>query len=129
MSAENEKKEESFLIKYKKEILGGLLVLFAVIFFFKNDEEATFWYFIGSAKAPLVVFILIFYAMGFLTHYIISYFAKKELKTKIKELEKTKNAEQHKEDLTTIKSLEEKIAKLEKLMEKNSTPPTPPPAV
>lgn len=129
MSTENEKKEESFLIKYKKEILGGLLVLFAVIFFFKNDEETTFWYFVGSAKAPLVVFILIFYAMGFLTHYIISYFAKKELKAKIKELEKSKSTEQHKEDLSTIKSLEEKISKLEKLMEKNSTPPTPPPAV
>lgn len=124
---ENQKKEESFIVQYKKEIFGGILVLIAVIFFFKNDEEATFWYFIGSAKAPLVVFLVLFYGFGFLTHFIISYFAKKDLKKQIKDLEKGNPAGQHKEDLNKIKTLEEKIEKLEKALEKNN--PTPPPAV
>lgn len=123
-------KEESFIIKYKKELLGGLLVLIAIIFFFKNDQETTFWYILGTAKAPLVVFIVMFYALGFITHYIISYFAKKELKNKIKDLEKGKSGEQQKQDVSTIKSLEEKIARLEKLLDKNNpTPPATPPAV
>lgn len=129
MSQENEKKEESFIIKYKKEILGGLLVLLCVIFFFKNNEETTFWYILGTAKAPLVVFIVMFYAMGFLTHYIISYFAKKELKAIIKELEKGQNVVTHSQDVKTIQTLEEKIAKLEKMMSANTPPPTPPPAI
>ncbi len=129
MSAENEKKEESFIIKYKKEILGGLLVLLCVIFFFKNNEETKFWYILGTATAPLVVFIVLFYGLGFLTHYILSYFAKKELKNKIKELEKGQNVTTPTQDVKTIKSLEEKIERLEKMMSANTPPPTPPPAV
>lgn len=129
MSEQKEnQKEESFFIKYKKEIFGGILVLIAVIFFFKNDEQATFWYFIGTAKAPLVVFLVLFYAFGFLTHFIISYFAKKEMKKQIKDLEKGKTGEQHKSDLTKIQTLEEKIAKLEKTLEKNNPAPPPPSA-
>lgn len=127
MSEQKEnQKEESFLVKYKKEIFGGILVLIAVIFFFKNDEQATFWYFIGTAKAPLVVFLVLFYAFGFLTHFIISYFAKKDMKKQIKDLEQGKTGEQHKTDLTKIQTLEEKIAKLEKALEKNNTTPPPP---
>ncbi len=129
MAGEKEnQKEESFIVKYKKELLGGLLVLVAVIFFFQNNQETKFWYIFGTATAPLVVFIVMFYALGFATHYIISYFAKKEMKNKIKDLEKGNTGEHQKQDVSTIKTLEEKIARLEKLLDKNNpTPPATPP--
>ncbi len=128
MSTETQK-EETFIIKYKKEILGGLIALLSIVFVLMNSQNTVFWFFGLKTEQPLVIFLVVFYALGFLTHFIISYFNKKELKNKVKELEKSsgnKLAEKN------IAALEEKINKLEKdLKDKNNTPPptTPPPAV
>lgn len=119
-------KEESFIIKYKKEILGGLITLLAFTFIFLNYQQVDFWFF-GTMRVRLIILLVAFYGLGFLTHYIFSYFKKKELKNKVKELEKSSGK---KETDKTITALEEKINKLEKALEAKNTPPTtPPPAV
>lgn len=121
MSTEQQK-EESFIIKYKKEIIGGLITILAFTFIFLNYQPVDFWFF-GTMKIRLIILLFAFYGLGFLTHYVFSYFKKKELKNRVKELEKGNG---NKESETKISALEEKINKLEKALEEKNSPPTPP---
>jgi uncharacterized integral membrane protein len=88
MENQETKKEESFLSKYKKELIIGIIALILLIFIVQNSGEVNFNVVVTSFNVSLIVLILFFFALGMLTAGVFGHFRRKELKKKIKELEK-----------------------------------------
>jgi uncharacterized integral membrane protein len=82
------KKEATFWQKYKKEIIIGCIAMILLVFIVQNSGEVEFWLVVTPVKVSLIILILFFYALGILTAGVYGHYRRKELKKKIKELEK-----------------------------------------
>lgn len=87
-ATEKKEKEASFWSQYKKEIIIGVIGLLLLIFIVQNSHEVEFNMIFTSSKISLIVLILFFFALGMLTAGIYGHFKRKELKKKIKELQR-----------------------------------------
>lgn len=81
-------KEPSFFAENKKMIVIGVIVLLMLIFIATNLHEVEFSLLFIPIKMPMVVCILLFFFIGAVTAWVYSFYGKKELKKKIKELER-----------------------------------------
>lgn len=84
---ETETQEPGFLKEYKKEIIIGIIIILMLIFIFQNMEQTEFTLFFVKMHFPLVILILMFFAIGAISVWVYSYFHKKELKRTIRTLE------------------------------------------
>lgn len=91
-----DKKEESFILKYKKEILIGFIAFLMLVFIVQNAEEIQFQIIFIDMKISLIFLITLFYGMGLLTMFIRYHSVLKEKNKKIKELEKQVKEEANK---------------------------------
>lgn len=80
-------KEPSFFSENKKLIYTGLIVVLMLVFIFQNLHEVGFWLLVFPIQLPMVIIILMFFSIGAIWVWVTSYFAKKELRKKIKALE------------------------------------------
>lgn len=88
MEITEQKQEPSFWSKYKKEIIIGVIALILLVFIVQNSGEVPFRVIFVTFNVSLIILILFFFALGILTAGVYGHFRRKELKKKIKELEK-----------------------------------------
>ena len=96
-------KEESFIVKYRKEIVIAVIALLMLLFIIFNAEKIEFSLVFFSISISKIFLIALFFALGMLTVWVRNYSLNKEKNNRIKDLE----------------------AKLKEL-EKGNQPPLPP---
>ncbi len=82
-----EEKEPGFFAEHKKLIVVCLIALLMLLFIFQNLHPVIFTLFFIPMNIPLVILILMFFGIGSISVWVYSYFNKKELKKKIRNLE------------------------------------------
>ncbi|HYG52297.1 MAG TPA: LapA family protein [Flavobacteriales bacterium] len=80
-------KEPGFFSENKKLIYTAIVIVLMLVFIFENLHEVGFWLLVFPVHLPMVIVILLFFSIGAVWVWITSYFAKKELRKKIKNLE------------------------------------------
>ena len=79
--------EPSFISKYKKEILIVLIAILMILFIVMNSGDVMFSLIFWKFPIPLVILILLFFTIGLVSAWVYSYFHRKELRKKVRELE------------------------------------------
>lgn len=84
----SQQKEESFLIKYRKEILIGIIAILMLVFIVQNSEEIEFQMIFVRLNISLIFLIALFFALGMLTMWIRFHAVVKDKNKIITDLEK-----------------------------------------
>lgn len=100
-----QEKEESFIVKYRKEILIVLIAILMLVFIVRNSHQIEFYLIFFPVKISVIFLIALFFGLGMLTVWIRYHFSNKEKDKRYKEME-------------------ERLKKLE-----SGTPPPPAPPV
>ncbi|MBX7095577.1 MAG: LapA family protein [Flavobacteriales bacterium] len=98
----SQEKEQSFVVKYKKELLIGLIAVLMLTFIVRNSHQVDFYLVFFKVKISVIFLIALFYALGMITVWLRFHFLNKDKDKKFKQME-------------------ERLKELEKQL-----PPTPP---
>lgn len=82
-----EQKEESFIVKYKKELLIGLIAVLMLIFIVQNSQQIEFGLIFFRVKISVIFLIALFYGLGLLTMWIRFHYSNKAKEKRYKEME------------------------------------------
>lgn len=80
-------KEQSFLAKYKKELLIGIITVISITFIAQNSAPVDFWLVFFKVNASLIFLLVLFFLLGASLVWVKYYYTLKEKDKKIKELE------------------------------------------
>jgi uncharacterized integral membrane protein len=80
-------KEESFIVKYRKEIIIAVIALLMLLFIVFNSEKIDFSLVFFSISISKIFLIALFFALGMLTIWVRNYSLNKEKNNRIKDLE------------------------------------------
>jgi uncharacterized integral membrane protein len=83
----NSDKQESFFVKYKKELLIGFIAVLSITFIAQNSAPVDFWLVFFKINASLIFLLVLFFLLGASLVWVKYYFTLKEKNKKIKELE------------------------------------------